>query len=206
LNTTRANITASIKSEDGVFSRVKDLYIEGTREPVIRASGIRAGEYINIVTGNIVETIDDITDSIAHVSNPSEVIVTSSEAAGKLVDSTGKRFKSSKLLRYFASGASLGSTIVAKTLKIAKAGVKLAGMFIAKRFTTLDAYLPGSNTPVLTSAKLKRGEYYDERGKVLTSFDDLRHGVFGPDGQAILTPDEVPNLINRDGTKHTAAK
>src|SRR5690606_26068267 len=92
------------------------------------------------------------------------------------------------------------------TLKIAKAGVKLAGMFIAKRFTTLDAYLPGSNTPVLTSAKLKRGEYYDERGKVLTSFDDLRHGVFGPDGQAILTPDEVPNLINRDGTKHTSAK
>src|SRR5690606_26407974 len=83
---------------------------------------------------------------------------------------------------------------------------KFAGMFIAKRFMTLDAYLPGLNHPVLSSNKLKRGEYYDGNGKVLSSFDDLRHGVYGVDGQVVVSPEDVPNLINRDGTKHTAAK
>lgn len=195
-----------LTTPNALLSRVKDLYIQGAESPVIKATALRAGEYLNAATGEVLETIDDITDSVVHISNPNEIILTKQEARDKLVDKDGKRFKSSKLWRGITSAMSLGTGIVGKAFKMGFAAMKFGVMAVGKRFMTMDAYLPGQSEPVLSAARLKRGEYYSADGKVLTSFDDLRHGVYGPDGNQILDPESVAQLVNRDGSKHTAAK
>jgi hypothetical protein len=209
LNNQRQSIGNLIRQEDGVMSRVKDLYLEGSNDPVIKAAGLRAGEYIDVVTQKVIETIDDISGAVVRKDKPDEVLVTAEEAAEKLVDNTGKRFKSSKLLRYLAWATGKSVSITGGIFKIGLATARKTAMFIGKRLNNLDAYLPqddGKGKPVLLASKLKRGEYYDADGKVLKSFDDLRDGVFGADGNAIVSEEDIPNLVNRDGTKHTAAK
>lgn len=202
----RQNIGNLITQENGAMSRVKDLYLEGANDPVIKAAGIRAGEYIDLSTKKVIETIDDISGAVAKVSNPTEVLFTAQEAATNLVDREGKRFRSSKILRYLAWATKGSLNITGGLLKIGLATVRKTAMFLRKRLSTLDAYLPDSNTPVLTATKLKAGQYYHENGKVISSFDDLRDGVYSADGNLLVSPDDIPNLINRDGTKHTAAK
>jgi hypothetical protein len=195
-----------IRKEDGAMSRVKDLYLEGANDPVIKAAGIRAGEYIDLASKKVIETIDDIGGAVARVDKPDEVLFTAEEAAEKLVDNKGNRFKSSKLLRYLAWATGKSFNITGGLLKIGLAIARKTGMMIAKKVRGLDAYLPGNGTPILTVGKLKRGEYYHEDGSVIKSFDDLRDGVYAADGNLLVDPEDIPNLINRDGSKHTAAK
>lgn len=209
LHQQRQTIGNLIRQENGVMSRVKDLYLEGSNDPVIKASGLRAGEYIDVVTQKVIETIDDISGAVVRKDKPDEVIITAEEAAERLVDNTGKRFKSSKLLRYLAWATGKSMSITGGMFKIGLATARKTAMFIGKRLNMLDAYLPdgeGKGKPVLLASKLKRGEYYSAEGKVLRSFDDLRDGVYGPDGNVIVSEEDIPNLVNRDGTKHTAAK
>lgn len=202
----RQTIDGLIRRENGALSRVKDLYLDGANDPVIKAVGIRAGEYIDIASQKVIETIDDISGPIAHISKPEEVLVTAQEAATKLTDNKGQRFKSSKVMRYLAWATKSSFSIAGGLGHIGLAIARKTFNFIAKRLGPMDAFLPGNSTPVLTGAKLKRAEYYHENGKVITSFDDLRDGVYTADGQLLIDADDIPNLINRDGTKHTAAK
>lgn len=202
----RMKLGNAMVAENGPLSRIKDLYLEGQADPIIKASGIRAGEYIDITSGEVLETIDDIGGSIAHVNRPDEVLITTEDAKTRLVDSEGKKFKSSKLLRGLGSMLRGSGSIAKQLFKVGKGVLKFTSYAIGKRLLTLDAYLPGSSTPVLTSAKLKRGEYYDANGRALKSFDDLRDGVFGADGNILVSPEDVAELVNRDGSKHTSAK
>jgi hypothetical protein len=202
----RQQIGNLITAENGAMSRVKDLYLEGANDPVIKASGLRAGEYIDVATKKVLETIDDISGAVVRKDRPDEVLFTTEEAAEKLVDNSGKRFKSSKILKYLAWATGKSFSITAGMASIGLAVARKIGMFVAKKLTGLDAYLPPGREPILTTSKLKRGEYYNEDGSVIKSFDDLRDGVYTADGNLLVDPDDIPNLINRDGTKHTAAK
>lgn len=203
---TRLKASQQLMKPNGFMSRIKDLYIQGINSPVIKATALRAGEYLNAATGKVVETIDDLTDSVVHVSNPNEVILTKQEVAEKLVDKDGRKFKSSKLWRGATSLMSFGVGTVGKVLKVGFNVLKFGATGIMNKFRSNDAYLPGTEEPVLTVARLKRGEYYRADGKVLTSFDDLRNGVYGPDGNQILDPESVSQLVTRGGKRHTAAK
>ena len=206
INQGRHSIGSLITQENGAMSRVKDLYLEGANDPVIKAAGLRAGEYIDVATKKVLETIDDISGAVVRKDRPDEVLFTTEEAAERLVDNTGKRFKSSKILKYLAWATGKSLNITGGLLSIGLAVARKTAMFIAKKVTGLDAYLPPGREPILTTSKLKRGEYYNEDGSVIKSFDDLRDGVYSADGNLLVDPEDIPNLINRDGTKHTAAK
>lgn len=207
LNKQRQTIGNLIRKEDGVMSRVKDLYLEGANDPVIKATGIRAGEYMDMATQKVIETIDDISGAVARVDRPNEILFTAQEAATKLIDNTGKRFRSSKVLRWLANATGRGFGVAAGLFKVGMALTRKGGMIVSKLLKGgLDAYLPGSGQPILQTNKLKRGEYYHADGSVIQSFDDLRDGVYAADGNQLVDPEDIPNLINRDGTKHTAAK
>jgi hypothetical protein len=207
LNQQRLSIGNLIRKEDGVVSRVKDLYLEGANDPVIKAAGIRAGEYIDMASQKVIETIDDISGAVARVDRPDEILFTAQEAATKLIDNTGKRFKSSKLLRGLAAATGHGFGVAAGRFKIGMALIRKGGMLVSKLLKEgLDAYLPGNLQPILQTIKLKRGEYYHSDGSVIQSFDDLRDGVYAADGNLLVDPEDIPHLINRDGTQHTTAK
>jgi len=209
LNKHRLSIGNLIRKEDGIMSRVKDLYLEGANDPIIKATALRAGEYIDVATQKVLETVDDITGAVVHRARPQEVLFTAEEAAHRLVDNVGNRFKSSKLLSRLAYLTGKPLNVLGGAAKIALALGRKTAMFFGKRLNMLDAYLPlgeGRGQPVLLASKLKRGEYYNADGRVLTSFDDVRDGVYGPDGNLLVSEEDVANLVNRDGTKHTAAK
>lgn len=198
-----------IRQENGVMSRVVDLYLEGQNDPVIKAAGIRAGEYIDIASQKVIETVDDISGAVARIDRPDEILFTAQEAAERLMERSGKRFKSSKLLRALAWATGKSFNLTGGALKIGLAVARKTAMIIGKKLNMLDAYLPqgeGMGQPLLLASKLKRGEYYTPDGKVLSSFDDLRDGVYSADGNMLVDPEDIPKLVNRDGTKHTAAK
>lgn len=201
----RNRLTRSQTDEDGYLNRIKDVYIEHAKEPVLLARDMVKGKYLDLNSQKVIESVDDITGAVAD-SSTQEILVTEEEVRQGLFDMNGFKLRLPKAIRalmnigWFASRPLL---LAARTGLWA--GRKILSMTL-NRFTTRDAYLPGVKEPVLSARKLKRGEYFDGEGSPLSSFDDLRNGVFDEQGEVIVSEEDVPKLVNRDGSKHTAAK
>jgi hypothetical protein len=202
LTSLRGRLTHALTEENGLFSRIKDLYVPGRKGPVLLARDIGAGAYLDLNSDKIIETVDDITGAVADVSG--KVVLTEEEFTAGLYDTEGARVHSSSSLRSSYMKATTNPAVFA--FKAVKYFAKRAFTIVSGRVITLDAYLPGRDGPVLRSNLLKDGYYQDASGKTLNSFDDLRDGVWDRDGNQILTADEIPELTNWDGSKHTAAK
>lgn len=76
--------------------RPKDLYVEGERSPRILGKRLRAGEYTNAWTGDVIKSIEDITGDV--MDSDGEVVLRQDEIT-KLVDAKGKKIKRKGILR-----------------------------------------------------------------------------------------------------------
>jgi hypothetical protein len=182
---------------------VQDLYLPGRKEPVLLARDIEAGLYINQETNRPIESLDDITGPV--VDQNAQVVLTSADIEKGLYTAQGGKVKLSRfkiLSGVIKAGLSPATTLIKAQLWLAK---KVATIAI-KSVMVLDAYLPGVKEPLLRSSVLKNGGYFYADGRPIRSFDDLRDGVFDERGNELVSAEEIPHLINRDGSKHTAAK
>lgn len=208
----KARLEGALTDENGIISRVKDIYTENAEEPLLLAREMARGKYIDVTTQKVIESVDDIAGPVMH-GDTEQIVLTNEDIEKGLVDNTGKKITSSKLVKALRSYLGMmsnpmrimGRMAMNVAGKVGRGIAGVAGWLFGKAFNA-DAYLPGQDKPVLTSAKLKQGEYYGYNGKVLKSFDDLRDGVYDIDGQVVVDTDDVPNLVTRSGKKHTAAK
>lgn len=195
---------------DNTLDMAKDWYLPGREEAVILGRDLLAGEYIDTATNQVITNLADAKGTI--INRAGDVVVTAQELAKGLIRSDGFNLRrniadTSNWIRRNVIGG--GST----TQKIFNAMGTVANK--AKDFTiglgrdilgNRDAYLPGMLKPILQKAKLKAGEYYTEAGNLLKSFDEINGPVLDREGNIIVDEEQLPELINNDGTKHTAAK
>lgn len=181
----------------------QDLYLPGRAEPILLARDLDAGVYINQDNQQPIESLDDITGPV--VDSTGNVILTGEDFKKGVYTASGEKVKFSRLKTLWGvvkAGLSPATMMIKAQLWVAK---KLTSMVIKSIFV-LDAYLPGVKQPLLRSSVLKAGGYFYENGKAIRSFDDLRDGVYDEQGNELVSADEIPHLVNRDGSKHTAAK
>jgi len=197
-----------IKNEVKEGSRFRDLHLKGREKASILARDLIAGKYINADTGEVIETIDDITGSVKD-KDTGNTVLTPEDIESGLYDDKGERIIISgfrrKLNRYMNI-----TTTPARYLgsKLIRAGGKVGG-HVASLFATKDrdAYLPEEDDPRITVANLKAGKYFDAKsGAQLMSFDDITGGVDDADGNEIISKDQRKHLIYRSGEKHKIAK
>jgi hypothetical protein len=181
----------------------RDLYLPGRAEPILLARDLDAGVYINQDTQQPIESLDDITGPVADASG--NIILTSEDFQKGVYTADGEKVKFPRLrtlIGVIKAGLSPATLLIKAQLWVAK---KVTSAVIKSVFT-LDAYLPGVKQPLLRSSVLKNGGYFHPDGKPIRSFDDLRDGVCDEQGNMLVSAEEIPHLVNRDGTKHTAAK
>lgn len=197
-------IHQAINKKNGFLSRIKDLFIPGRKEPALLARDIEQGLYLDVNTDQVIQTLDDITGEVKDLEG--NTVITQQEFDDGLVMSDGMPLRKSRIrsaINKYLHVTTRPTVFLAKAMKYF---AKQAYYKVAKRLFTMDAYLPGVDKPVLRANELKRGGYFDAQGNVLQSFDDLRDGVYDVHGNEVVSAEQIPELVNPDGTKHTAAK
>jgi hypothetical protein len=197
---------------EGEFSRT-DWVIPGRREPLLLGRDIKAGEYLDQATGVVIQKLDDITGTI--VDRSGRIVATAQDLKDGLVDSaTGKLTAvkgAAKAAKDYLFGPGTQSQKLTKMLlkgganagALAWGGVKL----ITDRLVgNQDGYLPGTVDPAVSAYELRRGQYANSDGEVLTDFDNLKGPLFDLKGNVVLTATQMPLLLNSDGKPHALAK
>lgn len=192
----------------------QDLSLSPGESPVITARGIQDGEYFNKSTGKAVTSMADLNGDI--VDKDGKIVVTAQEVEEGLYNyKTGGKWRLTKGARRV--GKVIGAMGKFSTMTATQIGFhamkfmgKAALGIASKAFNFVvenqNAYLPDSEDPVFTRRKLKAGEYYDEKGKVIKDFSDSYGLIYGTDGQPVIAKDQYKELMNYDGTKHVLAK
>ena len=189
-------------------SKARDLYLRGRDKAVMLARDLLDGKYVNAITGEVIKTVDDIAGGVKYRES-GDVVLTSEDVEAGVYDNTGQRVQISKgrarLNRYLdvtTKPSKLMFKLLGRGTGRLSDGVK--GLFTKKN---RDAYLPGEETPRITVLNLRQGLYYSSKnGKVITSFDEITHGVTDADGNMIVTPEERAKLVTAGGDKHRAAQ
>lgn len=192
----------------------QDLTLDPGGDVVIKARGIKDGEYFNRTTGKPVTSMDDLNGDI--VDKEGNVVVTAQEVKDGLYNAkTGKVWrltKGAKFVKDLVGKAAKFSGMTATQLGfhaikfMGKAALGTALKAFNFVIDNQNAYLPDSPDPVFTRRALKEGAYYDEKGKVIKSFTDVYSLIYGKDGEPVLPLDQYKNLMNYDGSKHALAK
>lgn len=190
-----------------------DWYIEGREKPLLLGRDIRDGEYLDQNSGKVIAKPEDITGPI--VDREGNVVATIDELKEKLYNpTTGHVLKLGKLIAalvnlFFGKGTlgqrawNLTKNVLGKTGSVVWGAVKkITDSFIGNQ----DAYVPDTDTPIVTGYGLRRGDYYDKKGEVITSFRDHYGPIYNAQGQVIVTDEQRKDLLNVDGTQHDLSK
>lgn len=196
---------------DAVFGI--DWYVPGKEQPLLLGKDIRNGEYIDKTTQKVIQKAEDITGDI--VDRSGEVVATVKDMAEGLYNPTRDKLVKLKGLAGALKDLFFGrGTLQSRVFGMAKHfGTKLAQgtwgavKMISDRFiANQDAYIPDTDTPVVTGTGLRRGDYFDAKGKTITNFKDHNGPIFDAKGQVLVSDEQRKDLLNVDGTKHDLSK
>lgn len=125
------------------YNDVRDVYIPGKAEPVLRAMLLRAGHYKDSVTGKVIKTMADLADIKGNIINQAgEVVLTIEDASKGIYDQYGSKIK--------GSWEKLSSSVIGYGVKGFNRGKK----FLAGAFDKIKNLAGG--------AKNKVGSWFDE--------------------------------------------
>ncbi len=78
-----------------IFQEAKDLYVAGSQSPAIKAVLLKAGQYRDEATGQIMRTMDDIASSKGNIVDAyGRVVLSLEDRANGVFDSSGQKLKS----------------------------------------------------------------------------------------------------------------
>lgn len=189
----------------------KDWCLEGSDKIVIRSRELLDGAYLDAESGKPIFSLDDIKGDI--VDHYGRTVATAQELAkglisatdGKRMDLTAMKNKAAGLFGKVMHGNTTQNVISAAKM-VGGVAWRLARNTVARMTGDRDAYLPGNVKPTLTVEKLKEGMYFDETGKALRSFDEVKGPVFDENNEPLLDKDELKKLVDVNGKKHKIAK
>jgi hypothetical protein len=194
---------ASSKDEDENF----DVYVEGETQPRLRDTLIKAGEYADRETGEIIKSVQDIKNDV--VDKLGRVVLSMNETDRlRKYSKLAKRFIPFKIAFFLAKpGLWVAKKLWAFQTKIApklvafnynlvkKTGKFIASKLFSKAKTPKDIYVQGEVAPRIFGVKLQAGYYRDrDSNQVIFDASDIKGAVIDQEGNTVINDDELDSL------------
>lgn len=179
----------------------RDVYIKGQAIPALQAWRLKAGEYIDQGTGQVIKSWKDIKGAV--IDKDGNVILT----AEQVKDAFTKSSVGEKLLSSLGVVIDTAKSAALSTIANVK-NIYQLGFEIAKKKTMeyldgpQDVYVKGRKDPALTAYLMKMGSvYFDRDTKApIRKVSDIKGPVMDADGNILLTVADIQTgLVDKNG-------
>lgn len=174
------------------FTPIGDVYTQLREQPLLLGRDLKAGNYIDVNTGKVIQSLKDITGEVRN--RHGWVVATATDFTDPLHDSTGRALQSNRMTDVLNRGQSMAGAF--------GQGVhQQAQSWAAKAREVKDVYLPGMEQPLMLARDIKAGKYFDvNSGERIETLDDITGAVKDEDGNTVLTPEEFEDgLVDQNG-------
>lgn len=180
------------------LNQVRDLYLPGMKEPVIKVEMLKAGMYIDVTTGKVLKTLKDITGQVKDTAG--NVVL----EAKDVKDTFTKSIADSGIIKL---GLELGKRVkdtASNIVGLVPGIMQTALNFGAKAFEIgrdlldqpLDIHVRGIDLPVMTGLIMRNGGYFDfETGKPILRPSQIKGAVKDISGAVVLTVEQIKQGI-----------
>lgn len=197
---------------------VKDIYVEGKRQPVMIAQRIRMGHYRDVNSKKKVMRWTDVTGPVVDITTGETILDQDDFDRGIFIKGPSglTRLATKSVLGFGRSVVSFTGLAASLPFRVAGMALKAAGNTLSWATNKqVDVYVRGESSPRLTAEKMKQGRYYNagkkKTGKIVRTYEDiygeikeLQRGsdVAKADDKTVLHEDEVkdPGICGRWGT------
>lgn len=187
---TRAELNAKVA---GIVQSAKDLYVQGGTKAVLSAGRLKAGGYVDAVTGAVIKKWTDIRGPVKDLVS-GDIVIDVDQLSMGLVDGKGKSItfnlrSATKKASDFAQD--LGNQARTRGQKVAD---------------DVREVLNGRGEVLLSAVKLKLGKYRDAlTQRPIYKPEDIAGPVIDEDGRTVITASDIPTLKDSKGNKLTEA-
>lgn len=179
----------------GLRGLIDDVYVIGQPEPVLTATKMRAGHYVNRWSKKPIKTIDDVRGSVIDIEG--NVVLTEEDYEkglrlkdGTLIRRSGFLYQAGRFTNWYFGGYYRNLWKLMK--KGATLSKKVATGLAKKLLGPVDVYVPGEESPRLLATMLRRGMYVSSKtGRRIYRVSQIDSDVLGPDGDVVLTEEEL---------------
>lgn len=176
----------------------KDIYVKGQKEPALRASGIRNGQYIDENTGKVITGLYDITGPVVDLNG--DMVITLDDYRLGLENRMGKSVMGllTGVKNTFTGAWGLQGKMLTGALTMPRT---LGNKLLTAHNRVRDVYVRGETEPRLVAMLLRQGGYFDRNtGEVITSTKDIKGTVVNSDGEVVLSEADIrKGLVDRFG-------
>jgi hypothetical protein len=177
---------------------IVDIYLEGQEDPIMLARDLKKGRYMNREGGGEVKRLNDIEGDVIDVET-GNIIATADDVQNKRLYVLGGKDTEGASLKDIASKA------IDYTTKPSRMLFQLGGKAVSSVKDYLnrpqDIYVKGEEKPRLLAIILKRGGYFSAAtGEPVYTIDDIDGPVKNEDGNVVLTEEDIrQGLVNARG-------
>lgn len=175
--------------------KVTDVYVRGQASIALKARLMRAGEYIDVNTGKVIKSVQDITGEVR--DRAGEVVITAEDFANGLYGSDWKLLMKRPLGFFQGVAEKVKDAIGAKFKTLTKVG-RFAFDVITR---VKDIYVPGESSPRIHAHLMRKGLYFDkDTFDVIRKYSDIKGDVVDNNGDVVLTADELAaGVVDAEG-------
>lgn len=158
--------------------KIADIFGKDRNTPLIKASDIEQGTLFDYESGKVIENYSDIKGPV--VNSDGLMVISNLDIAQGLYTQTGQKLD--------LTPKSHEAPFLTKAQQFSPNYTNAAGTAFDNN--SVDWYTQESTEPVITSAKLKAGMYYDDKGKVLTDVNKISGVVYDKEGNQVVTEED----------------
>lgn len=198
--------TPAVASFDKLKAKAKvvSIYLKDQTTPILEEQKIRAGEYIDSVSGKVIKTLKDIKGDVLDKSGKVIVTLEQLKNEGYTLDRSGLRKVTASMF-----GAITGGVGKLMGLQMRVGGSVIGGItgFVGRQMSKIangadpiDVYVLGETTPRLLKTVMANKGYWNTDKTPILSFEDIKGAVLDAAGNTVLTLEDVAKgLVDKSG-------
>lgn len=172
---------------------ISDIFVNGEKDPVMRAEDIRKGKFIDVATKKVIRRIGDITGEV--INTDGNIVLGEEEYRRGLTNNTGKKILGGigRLIGGAAKIVFKSQLMWMKALgRLTKAPLNAAKWLKGKIDNYVsDIYVGDEKKPRLLAKDIKAGVYIDENTrKTIVKLKDITGPVRNQAGDIVLTQED----------------
>lgn len=168
--------------------RLKDVYVKGSYQPALLASKLRAGEYKDQVTGEVITRLEDLKKLKGSVVDLEGNVVLSIQDVAKGIFTNDGKFNLRGGMEFVSKMYGRLFSPVKLLTDGLRGGFKAAKDYVQR---IRDVYIKGEDKPRLLATVMRNGGYVNKDGKVIASFKDIDGDIYDRDGNLVLSLDDM---------------
>lgn len=187
--------------------KIRDIYIDGENEPRLLVAKLKAGQYFNAKTGEVIRKIHEIKDGVRDAEGNMVLTVEEVSKAYTRNAKGGVVSVAKELFSNVFSGIGKFQGFMHRTITIPAVRAALAitkGTFTLGRNLfdqATDIYVKGESEPTLLAITMRAGGYVSKVSKkVITRPSQIDGPVLDKDGNIVLSDDMLKKgIVDKNG-------